>query len=256
MCELFAVSSGHDIQLNSYLQEFFSHCNEHPNGWGIADLDPNHMLIEKEAIKATDSKNLRRMLMEDIASRNFLAHIRRATIGDINVRNNHPFAKRDISGREWVLIHNGTIFESAEVNAYQKMQCGTTDSERILLYIVDQMDKAIQNKGEVSDEERFQIIDEIVVKITPGNKVNLIVFDGDNYYIHKNQEDTLFVKKKDGAAIFSTVPLDDEKWDEVPMNQLQRYQYGALMQTGTIHQNTYIYIEEQYKYLYMDYAHM
>lgn len=39
-----------------------------------------------------------------------IAHIRRATIGDVDIKNTHPFSKNDNSGRRWVLAHNGTMY--------------------------------------------------------------------------------------------------------------------------------------------------
>lgn len=256
MCELFAVSLKRKINLNSYLKEFYSHSNEHPCGWGMVNLDEAVPQIEKEAKKAIESDYLKTRLQEDISSANFLAHIRKATIGDIDISNNHPFVKTDKSGRTWIQIHNGTIFESKEVNRFQKVQEGTTDSERILLYIVDEMNQFIENHGALSEEERFYILNQAILKITPGNKVNLIIYDGENYYVHKNHEGSLFVKKCEEGSIFSTTPLDDEEWEAVPMNCLQMYREGELIREGTVHENTYIYIEEQYKYLYMAYASM
>ena len=70
-----------------------------------------------------------------------LAHIRLATIGNVEQDNCHPFTAVDNSGRTWTLIHNGTIFESDNIGKYVFLQKGETDSERILLYIVDSINK-------------------------------------------------------------------------------------------------------------------
>ena len=39
MCEIFGFSSSKEEELNDYLKEFYSHCEEHPHGWGLAILD-------------------------------------------------------------------------------------------------------------------------------------------------------------------------------------------------------------------------
>ena len=158
---------------------------------------------------------------------------------------------------QWFLMHNGTIFDSDELSKYLSRQEGTTDSERILLHIVDKINEAIKKHNRpLLGEEKFEIVEKIVFKLSKGNKLNLIVFDGQYYYIHKNQEGTLFVKEKDGASIFSSTPLDEKQWAEVPQNQLLVYEKGQLVYQGTVHRNTYIYDEAQYKYLFMAYANM
>lgn len=256
MCELFAISSRKKVNLNNLLKEFFSHSIEHSCGWGMIDFDDDCPRIQKEAIKAIESDYLKGILGHAIVSSSLMAHIRKATVGTIEINNNHPFSKKDISGRMWILIHNGTIFESDVINRFQKYQIGTTDSERILLYIVDEMNSYIENHGVLSSKERFLVLDRMMQKITPGNKVNLILYDEENYYIHKNHEGTLFVKRNEDTAIFSTTPLDEDTWEAVPMNCLQMYKDGELLEQGTVHGNTYIYNEEHYKHLYMAYSNL
>ncbi|MCR5529980.1 MAG: class II glutamine amidotransferase [Saccharofermentans sp.] len=55
-----------------------------------------------------------------------------------------------MTGRTWTLAHNGTIFEGDLLNRYY-IQNGTTDSERILLYLIDQIDSHIQYGSDLSD---------------------------------------------------------------------------------------------------------
>ena len=141
MCELFGVSANRKIKVNSLLKEFFSHSSEHPNGWGIAVFDGNNVSIEREPVKAGNSLYLRNRLTARFEVSNMLAHIRRATVGTEMYTNTHPFSKTDESGRTWTLIHNGTIFESPQLSPYQYKQEGTTDSERILLYIVEHVNR-------------------------------------------------------------------------------------------------------------------
>lgn len=240
------------------LEEFFSHSDEHPSGWGMAVLDGKESKwtdIEKEDIKASDSSYLKKKMEDEIVSGNMIAHIRRATIGSISPSNNHPFMRYDISGRRWILAHNGTIFHSEKLDVYREEQEGTTDSERILLYIVDRINRqSAKYRRALTFEERFAILDQIAVELSEGNKLNLIIYDGEYYYIHMNQEETLHVKKGSGSAVIATTPLDSEKWEEIPLNQLQVYRNGEVIRTGTQHAHTYIYEEEQYRDLFMAYA--
>ena len=163
MCELFGVTSDKKILVNEYLKKFFGHSNEHPSGWGLSVLDETNPSIIKEAIKAENSNLLKGVLEKPLKSSKLVAHIRRATIGHVEYKNSHPFSRVDASGREWIFVHNGTIFDAPVLNKYQKEQEGETDSERILLYIIDRINEEIvkSNIGAESDDATVLPIAEV-----------------------------------------------------------------------------------------------
>ena len=119
MCEMLGMSAKRRRATNATLREFFSHAEQHPHGWGLAKLRQGEApAIEKEAVKATESATLRRILEDLIEERALLAHIRLATIGTMEYANCHPFTADDNSGRTWTLVHNGTMFNGAALNGY------------------------------------------------------------------------------------------------------------------------------------------
>ncbi len=255
MCELFGITANRRVKINDFLKRFFEHSKEHRNGWGLAFLDDNSVSIEKEPAKASDSLYLKNRLTGRIETARCMAHIRKATVGEVSFSNTHPFSKRDESGRTWVLVHNGTIFESPILSAYQYQQDGNTDSERILLYIVDQMNKHyISELNGFDANERIKLIEKIIKRLAPENKLNLMLYDGDYFYVHKNEEGTLYMSERSGSVIFSTHPLQPEGWREVPGNQLLVYKDGELVHTGEKHEFTYVETEEKMKLLYLEYA--
>lgn len=254
MCELLGVSSDRKIELNHLLKTFYGHSQEHPNGWGLAFLDDGNISIEREPVKASDSYYLRSRLTGELRSSRLMAHIRRATIGEICYENTHPFITKDISGRSWVLMHNGTIFEAQDLARYQCIQKGTTDSERILLYLTDKVNSIIRAKGEAAEEDRLEAVDELVKHLSKHNKLNLLIYDGDNFYVHKNEEGTLFRYDHNGIVILSTRRLTGEGWEEIPKNRLIVYRDGRQIFEGEEHENTYIHNEENMKALYLGYS--
>jgi glutamine amidotransferase len=255
MCELFGITANRRVKINDFLKRFFEHSKEHRNGWGLAFLDDNSVSIEKEPAKASDSLYLKNRLTGRIETSRCMAHIRRATVGDVSFSNTHPFSKRDESGRTWVLVHNGTIFDSPILSAYQYNQDGTTDSERILLYIVDQMNKHyISELNGFDANERIKLIEKIIKRLAPENKLNLMIYDGDYFYVHKNEKGTLYMSEKNGSVIFSTHQLQPEGWVEVPDNQLLVYKDGELVHTGEKHEFTFVETEEKMKLLYLGFA--
>lgn len=255
MCELFGLSSPRKLLLNEQLKEFFSHGEEHPHGWGLAFFYGNAVSLEKQPEKSCKSDYLKQRLRFKIEADQMIAHIRLATRGSVDYENTHPFVMRDNHERTWTLAHNGTIFECDVLNSYVHRQQGRTDSERILLYIIDRVDQAQQEKGgALSQEERFRLLDEIVAEITPENKVNLLLFDGELLYVHTNYRDSLHYARMEGAVFISTRPLRQGAWEKVPMNTLLAFETGKLKYEGTKHENEFLDSEEKMRLLFLDYA--
>lgn len=255
MCELFGVSGNDTIYVNDYLSEFASHSKKHPDGWGMAQFFGNAVSVEKEPVMASSSMYLRERLRHRLEVRNMIAHIRKATRGQLTYENSHPFVKRDRLGRAWTLVHNGTIFDCSLLDRYSQIQEGHTDSERILYYIVDQIDRAQVEKGCMLElEERFELMDQIIHTIAPRNKVNLLIYDGDVMYVHTNYRNSLYQKREGNSMLFATVPLDKQEWTPVKFMVLQAYRNGEKILEGTPHQAEYIENQKDLKYLHLDSA--
>lgn len=250
MCELYAVTGRHKITVNDTLKTFFSHSEEHRNGWGLYLHDEDRELLVKEELKANDSALLKTILSERIETRLAVAHIRYATIGDVCVSNSHPFTGLDRYGRKWVLFHNGTIFDAPVLDKYHYVQEGSTDSERILLYLIDRMNGLDAD----APGDRMRLVEDVIANVVNGNKLNLMIHDGEYLYVHKNEPGTLYSKTTPDGIMFSTHPLDDGHWIEVPVNCLQVYEGGLLVYEGRRHDYTYIHDEEKMKHVYMAYA--
>ncbi len=257
MCEIFGLSSQCDFIANDYLKTFYSHSSHHPHGWGLACISGSGALIEKESIQASESNYLRERLSQPIVSKILLAHIRYATIGNVEYKNCHPFTGRDNTGRRWTLIHNGTIFDYPQLNCYVKKQMGDTDSERVFLYFMDCLDKAQNQKcSKLAFEERFALFDEIISGMAEGNKLNLLFSDGKYLYAHTNCLGTLFYLTKDNSTIITTTPLSDEAWQPLPFTRLMAFYKGKLVKTGTNHGHEYIESPESMKLLYSIFANL
>lgn len=251
MCEILGISFENEACINDYLKTFYSHSNNHPHGWGLALTDGNNINIEKEPIQATTSRYLRERLSQPIVTQTALAHIRYATIGNIEYKNCHPYSKTDNSSRRWTLIHNGTIFDYPPLCKFLKKQTGDTDSERILLYIIEQINNAQKaTKSPLNANERFSLLDSIVSDMSKENKLNLLIFDGEYMYAHTNYADSLNYLESDNGIIFSTLPLSDEEWKKLPLNTLFAFRNGKLAFSGTNHKNEFFDNEETLKYLY------
>ena len=142
MCKLFGFRSVINSQVHSSLVHADNALGpmslEHPDGWGVAyyiDGTP-HLLRSTE--RAFDDQIFHKV-SGVVSSQTVLAHIRKATNGNINILNSHPFQYGN-----WVFAHNGNLknFSSyqeqlkKEVDgSLQKFILGNTDSE-IIFYIL------------------------------------------------------------------------------------------------------------------------
>ena len=106
MCEIFCFNSDKPKQVNQCLECFYNHSDEHPHGWGLANMQPDDSIINKEPVKASCSEHLKNILSSPVVGKNVFAHIRLATVGEIISPNCHPFIEADDNNRSWMLIHN------------------------------------------------------------------------------------------------------------------------------------------------------
>ena len=97
-------------------------------------------------------------------------------------------------------------------------------------------------------------MDEIVCEITPENKVNLLLYDGEMMYAHTNYKDSLHSSRQGKAVVFSTRALSQGNWELLPMNTLVAYEKGELIFTGTDHGNEFVDSEEKMRLLFLDFA--
>ena len=240
MCELFGFTAKEPTDIREYLHQFYSHSVKHPHGWGIMHGTDGQRVIEREAIRALDSGRLPGILESLEPQSVLLGHIRFATVGAVRVENCHPFTARDLSGREWTLIHNGTIYSGRRLIRSVYRQTGDTDSERLFLYLLHCINERQGIGKPLNAEERFALLDGFVQEMAPRNKLNLLIWDGELLYVHKNLQDTLKSRPFGTGMLFSTTPLDADGWQDVPTAQLMAYRAGECVFTGTKHKGVFV----------------
>ena len=251
MCEIFCFNSNTPKEVNTCLQCFYDHCENHPDGWGLATMQSDEFVISKEPVKANCSQHLKDILSHPVIGKNVFAHIRLATVGEIISPNCHPFIKADDNNRSWMLIHNGTIFDYPKLDDYIEKESGDTDSERILLYIIDKVNDFESSKGAPSTiKERFSLLKEIIFDLSKNNKLNLMIFDGDLTYIHSNMRNSLYYLKNEEGFLVATTPLsDDENWKPVELNKLFALIDGEIIFESEDHDNEYFLTKEHEEFL-------
>ncbi len=238
MCEIFAVCSRRPVNANGRLREFYGHSVDHPHGWGLCWRDGSRIQVFKESLPAVDSNYLRYVLDDPIRASQLVAHIRNATKGSVSIQNCHPFIGSDEAGCEWIIAHNGTIINSSLIQGYEDVELGQTDSEQVVLFLMDLLDAAaVRNGGQLDFSERFVVLSYALASLSVSNKLNLVLNDGTYTYVHTNTvRDTMFFSQTDQTVYFCTVPLEDGgEWKPVPHCRLIAYRDGRMVRMSASH---------------------
>jgi len=243
MCELYGISSNKTISLNETLKLFYKHSAKNPKGWGLAYWNENsEITIYNEGKFGNDSELLQGILAYPIESKVSIGHIRTATVGSMSDNNSHPFTKADCTGRVWTLAHNGNIYIGSQLLPFREEQLGETDSECILLYLVDCINKETKKKGSpLNSKERCEVINCITEELSKGNKLTLLIYDTEQFYVYTNIIEMLYCSNRDDYLCFVGVPLENHFfWNKVPLNVLIVYSGTNQIYYGPDHGNEFL----------------
>jgi glutamine amidotransferase len=227
MCEIYGFCGSVPVRLNKYTNEFWLHSRVHQDGFGYYLHDSDDFYVNPNSAMSC----LSYLRKKDFTSKLALCHIRFKTHGPASIENCHPFIKSDIHGVKWSLIHNGFIEDTNYSAALETIQDGSTDSERILLSIVEAVNSIyehawIDNKSELA-YFIYSIIEQRLNEISLLGKVNLIFTDSrtNNMYVYMNAKSLYYLFTNKGIHV-STTKLSDEDWITVTPNKLHIFNDG------------------------------
>ncbi len=157
MCRMFAFMSRVSLKVQRSLLKadnaLHLQSRHHPHGWGITYYlagEPQPHQVKSVTAAYTDEGFAR--VSEFLTSHAVVAHVRKATVGDLGIENTHPFR-----WNAWTFCHNGTIFGFREIEADLRRMihprflpsiAGTTDSETLFYVLLT----ALQDAGFDVDE--------------------------------------------------------------------------------------------------------
>lgn len=163
MCRLYGFRSAIDSTVHRSLvaaeNAIVRQSRVHKDGWGLAFyVDRYPHILRNDAQAAGDS--LFRDVSSVVATRTFMAHIRKATAGSVRVLNCHPFQHG-----AWTFAHNGQVcdFGNPSIRAnvdqlidprYARFVLGDTDSERIFYIFLSRLSRRVadlHNPGITAD---------------------------------------------------------------------------------------------------------
>jgi glutamine amidotransferase len=111
-----------------------------------------------------------------------VAHIRKATIGQVSLENCHPF-RRELWGRYWVFAHNGDLPKLPADESKFYYPVGQTDSEQAFCLILNQL-RAQFPQTKPSIEQLYAALQEITQAINQHGSFNYLLSDGEHFFAH------------------------------------------------------------------------
>ena len=146
MCRLFGFRSVIQSQVHRSLVQadnaLWGLSEQHPDGWGVAYYIDGTPHLTRSAMTALSDRVFQRV-SGVVASETVVAHVRKATQGNLSVLNCHPFQY----GR-WVFAHNGDIPTFAEhrdslvAEVHPRLRrfiLGDTDSEVLFVLVLTEL---------------------------------------------------------------------------------------------------------------------
>jgi len=151
MCRMFAFMSRVSLKVQRSLVKaenaLQAQSRGHPHGWGIGYyLAGESTPRQVKSVEAAFTDERFQRVSEFLTSHAVVAHVRKATFGDLSMENTHPFFDGG-----WSFCHNGTIFGFREFEAEVRERIhprfldriqGTTDSEHLFYLVLTALEQA------------------------------------------------------------------------------------------------------------------
>lgn len=155
--------------------------DSHTDGFGIAFFEGKGVRVFRDDKPGCSSTIADAVKQYHIKSLNVIAHIRKATQGEVNIANTHPFL-REIWGENWTFAHNGNLKSLPDLSDSFCQPIGSTDSEAAFCYIAEQLKKRFRKKPE--EDEIFDTIKAIADELSERGTFNFILSNGEWMMAH------------------------------------------------------------------------
>jgi glutamine amidotransferase len=222
--------------------------DHHRDGWGIGFFEDEGCRVFLDPKPSVDSPVAELVRRYPIRSLNVIAHIRKATHGQVALVNTHPFV-RELWGQYWLFAHNGDLKDFAPSLSGRFTPVGNTDSERAFCHILDQL---AQRHGQRPPLEQVHAeLRELATAIGAHGEFNFLLSNGRALFAHCASRLSYIVRQapfdrahlmdqdvsvdfrelttlNDRVAVIATTPLtDNEHWERIAPGTLMAFVDGA-----------------------------
>jgi predicted glutamine amidotransferase len=258
MCQLLGMNCNTPTDICFSFEGFHTRgglTDVHRDGWGIAFFEGAGCRLFLDSKATVESPVAELVRQYPIRSMNVIAHIRKATQGDIALENTHPFM-RELWGRYWIFAHNGNLKDFAPPLDGSFLPVGRTDSERAFCHLLQNLRRRFH--AAPPREVLFEALRELTATIATHGEFNYLLSNGDCLFAHcatkltwivrqapfpvahlKDQDVTVdfsaVTTPNDRVALVATAPLtDNEAWSAMAPGTLMMFLDGAPAAQGAV----------------------
>jgi glutamine amidotransferase len=181
MCQLLGMNANTPTDVMFSFTGLAHRADEHKDGFGIAFFEDKGLRHFIDRDSARESPVAQMVRNYPIKSDNVIAHIRKATQGQVRLENAHPFV-RELWGRYWVFAHNGDLKNYAPRLHGAFRPVGDTDSERAFCWLMQELAKA--HASVPSIEELSCTLRELLPLPASHGTFNVLLSNGQALWAH------------------------------------------------------------------------
>lgn len=216
--------------------------DHHTDGWGISFFEGKGVRQFLDPNASAHSPVADFIRTYPIKSKNVIAHIRKATQGEVKLENTHPFV-REMWGQYWSFAHNGDlkIFEPKIDGRYRPV--GNTDSEKAFCFILQELQKEF---GETipTMSALAKKLHVLTLDIAKFGVFNFLLSNGEFMMAHCSTKLASIVRKapfsvahlkdQDVAVDFSAVTTSNDRVAVIATNPLTENETWSIHAPGTL----------------------
>ncbi len=223
--------------------------DEHSDGWGIAFFEGEGCRLFLDYLPSSSSPVADLVRAYPIKSKNVIAHIRKATQGEINLTNTHPFG-RELWGQNWIFAHNGNLTHIPAPVSSRFMPIGSTDSEQAFCWLMNELAQRFASCPPA--EVLYATLQELSAQLAAGGTFNYLLSNGKTLFAHCSTKLHFLIRQapftrahlcdtdmavdfsletspNDRVAMIATEPLtDNEQWYALQNGDLLMFVEGQI----------------------------
>lgn len=228
--------------------------DHHRDGWGIAFFEERGVRVFLDPAPSCTSPIAELVRSYPIRSLNVIAHIRKATQGQIRLENTHPF-QRELWGQYWIFAHNGNLIDYAPRLSGRFRPVGNTDSEVAFCHILERLAACFPD-GAPAAEALHDALRMLAIEISAHGEFNFLLSNGERLFAHSSSRLAYIIRQapfavahladedvsvdfsdlttpRDRVAVIATLPLtDNEDWTMIEPGHLLSFRHGTPENLG------------------------
>lgn len=216
--------------------------DHHTDGWGISFFEGKGVRQFLDPNASAHSPVADFIRTYPIKSKNVIAHIRKATQGEVKLENTHPFV-REMWGLYWSFAHNGDLKNFSPKLDGRFRPVGNTDSEKAFCYILQELQSEF---GETvpTMENLGKKLHLLTLEIAQFGIFNFLLSNGEFMVAHCSTKLASIVRKapftvahlkdQDVAVDFSAVTTEIDRVAVIATNPLTENETWNVHTQGTL----------------------